>query len=45
MRAATCKSDKIHQSVQKDFDPQEYLREAKNFRINCKPKKKIFFEL
>ena len=26
-------------NYKKDFDPQEYLREAKNFRINCKPKK------
>ena len=28
-------------NCKQDFDPQEYLREAKNFRINCKPKKKI----
>jgi protein O-GlcNAc transferase len=26
-------------NCKQDFDPQEYLREAKNFRINCKPKK------
>ena len=31
-------------NCKQDFDPQEYLREAKNFRINCKPKN-IFFEL
>ena len=26
-------------NYKKDFDPEEYLREAKNFRINCEPKK------
>ena len=28
-------------NCKQDFDPQEYLKEAKNFRINCKPKKNI----
>ena len=26
-------------NYKKNFDPDEYLREAKNFRINCEPKK------
>ena len=31
-------------NYKKDFDPAEYLREAKNFRINCKPNKNFSFK-
>ena len=31
-------------NYKKNFDPKEYLREAKNFRISCEPKKKFSFQ-